>query len=349
MIAKAHKMARKYKHPLCEDLVKARPKPRRTNPTVRQIAEEKERQMSSYMTHELRAPLTSIRSALGILEMQLNGRLAAEESSVLRMALRNAERLSLLINDIMDFTKVQAGKLTMEAAPVQPEEILQEAVDSLRAWAVSKGIRMIRVERDEPLPRVLADRKRMVQVVTNLLSNAIKFTPQGGKIDVSARLGGYDHIGTVVFRVKDSGPGIDPSNLKVIFKTFEQSALGAKTGSGTGLGLTLSKAMVELQGGRIWAESWKGLGASFLFTAPIFSGDTTAPVRLASAPVPASAAAAGTWTTGAALAAAGKATRTRHPSASYSISPRPVSRNRSASLWTRSASMLNLAIWAQIL
>ncbi len=295
-------MTRRYKHPLRKDLtaapaegdwedlvdrspkveeasavVEARPEP--PKPTLRQIAEEKEKQVSSYMTHELRAPLTSIRSALGILEMQLNDRLAAEESQVLRMAMRNADRLNLLINDIMDFTKVRAGKLTMEVGPVQPEEILQEAVDSLRSWAVAKGIRLIRVERDEPLPRVLTDRKRMVQVVTNLLANAIKFTPQGGNIQVSARLGGYDHVGTVVFRVKDSGPGIDPSDFKKIFKTFEQSALGVKTGKGTGLGLTLSKAMVELQGGRIWAESWKGLGATFLFTTPLFQGDTTAPVR----------------------------------------------------------------------
>lgn len=293
-------MTRKYKHPLrkgrteapaegvWEDLV-VRPaaravvaspaEPKLPEPTLRQIADEKEKQLSAYMTHELRAPLTSIRSALGILETQLNDRLGAEETQVLQMAVRNADRLNILINDIMDFTKVRAGKLTMEVGPVQPEEILQEAIDSLRSWAVAKGIRMFRVENDEPLPLVLADRRRTIQVVTNLLSNAIKFTPQGGQIEVSARQGAYEHIGTIVFRVKDSGPGIAPSDIKKIFKTFEQSALGLKTGKGTGLGLTLSKAMVELQAGRIWAESWKGLGATFLFTAPIFQGDITSPVR----------------------------------------------------------------------
>ena len=305
-------MSKEYRHPLCknlkviptkseepvwEDLVDRTPsKPEKTEEkvsgrdkakkpafppvsTLRQLEQEKERQMSGYMTHELRAPLTSIRSALGILEMQMTNRLAPEEAQILKMAMRNADRLNGLINDIMDYTKVRAGKMTADADAVRPEDLMQEAVDSLRSWAVSKGIRITRVENDEPLPRVLADRRKTVQVLTNLLSNAIKFTPAGGKIEVSARMGAYEHAGTVSFRVKDTGLGVAHEDVEKIFKSFEQSAAGQKSAEGTGLGLTLAKAMIELQGGRIWAESWKGLGASFLFTLPIFQGDTTAPVR----------------------------------------------------------------------
>ncbi|MFH2202580.1 MAG: HAMP domain-containing sensor histidine kinase [Elusimicrobiota bacterium] len=259
---------------------KPAPKTKKPVPTTTQmIADEKERQMSSYMTHELRAPLTSIRSALGIMEMQLTSRMSAEEAQILKMATRNADRLNGLINDIMDFTKIRAGKMRVAPQQARPEDMINDAVESLRSWAVSKGIRLTQVDGDGPLPRVNADRSRTVQVLTNLLSNAIKFTPAGGKIEVSARLGSYEHTGTVEFRVKDSGPGIPPKDLTKIFRTFEQSATGMKEGSGTGLGLTLSKAMVELQGGRIWAESWKGLGAAFLFTLPIFQGDTTQAAR----------------------------------------------------------------------
>jgi signal transduction histidine kinase len=117
-----------------------------------------------------------------------------------------------------------------------------------------------------------------VQVLVNLLSNAIKFTPEGGRIEVSAAPGRDEHLGTIVFTVKDTGPGIPGKDIERIFRCFEQSALGAKTSKGTGLGLTLAKAMVELQGGRIWAESAQGLGATLTFTLPISRSDTARPV-----------------------------------------------------------------------
>ncbi|OGR58409.1 MAG: hypothetical protein A2X36_07245 [Elusimicrobia bacterium GWA2_69_24] len=239
----------------------------------------KEAAIGSYMTHELRAPLTSIRSALGLLQMSSFDKLSPDERETVVLAIRNADRLDGLINDIMDFSKIQAGKMCMDLEPVAPESLLSDAIDAMRAWAVAKGVRLIRVDSDEPLPRVQADRRRTVQVIINLLSNAIKFTPAGGKVEVSAKLGGHGHAGTVQFRVKDSGPGIPAKDLERIFQSFEQSALGAKMSSGTGLGLTLARAMVELQGGKIWAESWKGLGASFLFTLPILIGTAARPIR----------------------------------------------------------------------
>ncbi|OIO07197.1 MAG: hypothetical protein AUJ52_10720 [Elusimicrobia bacterium CG1_02_63_36] len=288
-----------YAHPLCRDLrvlsaltviedlvIQEDAKPNSPSPVERALGNrEREEKLSSYMTHELRAPLTSVRSALGLLHDGLAGRLAPQEAQTLALAVRNAERLNGLIDDIMDYTKLRDGKMRMSAAPCRPEGLMQEAVDSLRSWALQKGVRVVRIENDEPLPLVSADRRRTVQVLTNLLSNAIKFTPAGRKIELSARLGKHQHFGTIQFRVKDQGPGIPHADLERIFACFEQSAQGVKASQGTGLGLTLAKAMIEALGGRIWAESWKGLGAEFFFTLPISAGQTAKPVKVYPQPV----------------------------------------------------------------
>lgn len=239
----------------------------------------KDQRLASYMTHELRAPLTSVHSALNLLEDQLRDRLQPDEKQLLAIALKNTDRLAGLITDILDFSKIQAGKMTVERQPLDPGALLQEAVDSLQAWAITRGVRLLR-RAEGPLPRVRGDAKRIVQVLTNLISNAIKFTPAGGRVEVFAGLGRMEHSGTIVFSVKDTGPGVAPEDRGRLFHCFEQSALGTKVSGGTGLGLTLAKSMVELQGGRIWVESWKGLGATFRFTIPIVDEDLSEPVEL---------------------------------------------------------------------
>lgn len=288
-------MDKGYDHPLCSDLkvlpgehawedlvdrsVRSGPALSREAGRPEAPTRPTESQLGSYMTHELRAPLTSVRSALGLLAMNLEGRLSPEEAETLRLAARNAERLGGLIDDVMDFTKSQAGRIETSCEALVPEALLDEAVESLRSWAVAKGVRLGRAQSEEPLPRVWGDRRRTVQVLTNLVSNAIKFTPSGGRVEISARLGRHQHQGTVQFRVKDTGPGIPAKDLEKIFRCFEQSALGLKTSSGTGLGLTLAKTMVELMGGRIWAESWPGLGATLSFTLPLVAPGAAKPVE----------------------------------------------------------------------
>ncbi|PCI35401.1 MAG: hypothetical protein COB53_11050 [Elusimicrobia bacterium] len=287
-----------YSHHLCKDLkvhandvvfenlvVREEPAGRKTPAEKFAQSREREEKLSSYMTHELRAPLTSVRSALGLLEDDLKGRLTAQETQTFALAIRNADRLNGLIDDIMDYAKLRDGKMQMVLEPLGPEELLQEAIDSLRAWALKKGVRVVREEADEPLPRISGDRRRIVQVLTNLLSNAIKFTPAGRKITLSAILGKHQHLGTVRFRVKDQGQGIPHTHLEKIFVCFEQSAVGVKTSQGTGLGLTLAKAMIEAMSGRIWAESWKGLGADLIFTLPIAVGETSKKVKVYPKPV----------------------------------------------------------------
>ena len=249
------------------------------------VSASTEPMVASYLTHELRAPLTSIVSAMMLLQETLAGVLKPDQSRLLELALKNGERLGQLINDILDFNKIQSGKMKLQTCATPARKLIRESVDSLNAWAVTKGIKLLRVPPEELLPRVQADPQRAVQVLINLISNAIKFTPSGGQIEIFASLGRGEHEGTVVFTVKDNGCGIAPADLERIFQCFEQSASGAKSGQGTGLGLTLAKAMVELHGGRIWAESRRGLGSAFHFTIPIAPQDMHRKVALYPQPV----------------------------------------------------------------
>jgi signal transduction histidine kinase len=228
--------------------------------------------LASYLTHELRAPVTAIRLGLEILQEQVNGRLAPDERQMLALAVKNTNRLQVLVNDIMDYTKIMAGKMALKREALEARSLVSEAVDSLQAWAISKGVRLVK-EDGEPLPRAFAESHRIVQILTNLISNAIKFTPARGSVRVSVKEGTGEHQGTLVFRVKDTGCGIAPEDQEKIFKTFEQSVCNGKQSDGTGLGLTLARSMVELHQGRIWVESIKGLGSTFCFSIPVAPED----------------------------------------------------------------------------
>jgi signal transduction histidine kinase len=173
----------------------------------------------------------------------------------------------------MDYSKIMAGKMSITKEPCEVRTLVNEAADSMQAMALSKGVKLAK-QVEEGLPRVSAEPRRIQQILTNLISNAVKFTPRQGTVTVSARAGHGEHAGTVVFRIKDTGCGIPAADIEKIFDMFEQSAASAKKKTaGTGLGLTLARSMVELHGGRIWAESWRGAGASFYFTVPVLAED----------------------------------------------------------------------------
>ena len=235
---------------------------------------------ASYLTHELRAPVTAIRLGLEILQEQVEGRLHDDEKQMLNVAVRNTARLETLVNDIMDYSKIMAGKLQIAKEPCDARALVNEAADGLRAMAIAQGVKLV-VDEGEPLPRVSAEGRRVVQVLTNLLSNAIKFTPARGRVTVSAELGKHEHAGTIVFKVKDTGKGIPAQDIEKIFDMFIQSGTNnTKKAEGTGLGLTLARLMVELHGGRIWADSWRGVGATFYFTVPITAEDLGRKVKV---------------------------------------------------------------------
>lgn len=238
-----------------------------------------EREFVAHVTHELRAPLSSIRAALELMQGQLIGKLPEEEERMFMTALRNADRLDDLIKNILDFSKIESGQMTVHTAAVPADKIAKEGAESLRPWCVKKKINL-NVSIDPDLPPVEADHSRTVQVIVNLLSNAIKFTPAGGTITVRVFNSGKNDK-MVVYSVKDTGPGIAKADQAKIFEKFVQIAAGEKHVGGTGLGLAIAKALIHLQKGTLWVESDVGQGANFVFTLPHH-----VPPRQAAAPPP---------------------------------------------------------------
>jgi signal transduction histidine kinase len=240
---------------------------------------------AAYLAHELRAPVTSIRLGLEVLSDQIEGKLESDEKQMLNLAIRNTVRLEGLVNDIMDYSKIAAGKMAIVKEACDARALIDDAVDALKAAATAKGVKIVK-DVNPLMPRVSAENRRVVQVLINLLSNAIKFTPARGTVTLSVVEGRREHQGTLLFKVKDTGNGIEHDQLEKVFGMFEQAGVtNVKKAEGTGLGLTLARAMVELHGGRIWAESWKGCGATFCFTIPIASADLSRPVDVYAEPL----------------------------------------------------------------
>ncbi|MNK32075.1 Non-motile and phage-resistance protein [compost metagenome] len=219
----------------------------------------------SILSHELRTPLNAVMGFGSILEDELVGPLNDAQRSYLGRMLGGADALLKLINDLLDMSRIQAGKFTLEPEPFPIERPLSEVVETLRPLAEQRQHRMSLASGGE-LPRVFADEQRVTQVLTNLLSNAIKFTPPGGQIRVTARSeGSMIHVG-----VEDSGIGISAADMAKLFKPFSQLDMSdTRIAGGTGLGLSISKALVEAHGGRIGVHSEPGKGSCFWFTLPI--------------------------------------------------------------------------------
>lgn len=215
----------------------------------------------SMITHELRSPLTSIKMALDLISKEKN--LDPSSKNIINAAVRNAEKLNSIISDILDFSKLQSGKMVFNLEAVSPQTIINGAISSMKAWAMSKNLNLS--SNSEPtLPDIYVDRRKTEQILINLISNAIKFTPEGGSIEVGAMNDGQ----YVKFYVKDTGCGIKKEDLNKIFEKFVQAVSGEKVG-GTGLGLAITKAMVVMQGGSIDVESEIGKGSVFYVRLPI--------------------------------------------------------------------------------
>lgn len=237
------------------------------NIELRKLDELKSEFIAS-VSHEFRTPLNSVRESLAMLA---DGSVKIGEKDgdrVLTIGLNNLKRLTRLINDLLDFSKLEAGKMSMEREPHGLGEIVEEVIDSLKSLADKRGLSLRWVPSEETLS-VYVDKERIVQVLMNLVDNAIKFTPAGGKVSVLGFRNG-DHLARVV--VEDTGVGIDREHLTRIFEKFEQVRQKPHAGievRGTGLGLAIAKRIVELHEGTIWVESEVGKGSRFLFTLPI--------------------------------------------------------------------------------
>jgi signal transduction histidine kinase len=221
----------------------------------------------SVVSHELRTPLTSIKAFAELI--LIKPKMAGEKRSKLLQIINNeSDRLSRLINDVLDITRIESGRLSWHIIKVSVDEVIETSVSGIQSLAVNKSLTMTtRIQR--PLPVLYGDRDRLIQVLTNILSNAIKFTPQGGSIEVTAHQEEMPKP-QIVVSVADSGVGIRDQDLELIFEKFRRSGdvLTAHT-EGTGLGLAISRQIVEYHGGTIWAKSQPGKGSTFTFTLPL--------------------------------------------------------------------------------
>jgi signal transduction histidine kinase len=197
------------------------------------------------------------------LRQRLFGPINDKQEEYLDDILSSGHHLLSLINDVLDLSKVEAGQIELEIATFSLREALERGVVIVRERAVRNGVQL-KVELEPDVDLVDGDERRVRQIVFNLLSNAVKFTPEGGQIAVAA----CRRDGAVEVSVADNGPGIAYEDQERIFEEFHQTEAGVEQREGTGLGLALSKRLVELHGGRIWVESEPGLGSRFAFTLP---------------------------------------------------------------------------------
>jgi signal transduction histidine kinase len=223
----------------------------------------------SHVSHELRTPLTAVHQFVTILLDGLAGALVPDQRQYLEIALRNIKQLDSMINDLLDVTRVQSGKLIVEPQYASAADAILYVLNTLRGTANAKGI-SLDCDIEHGLPMVRADPTRMRQILVVLVDNAIKFTPTGGAVKIRARTS--DDPNFLVLEVSDTGCGFRPDLTERIFERLFQAPDVARAGrKGLGLGLYICKELVMLQGGRIWANSALCQGAVFSFTLPVFS------------------------------------------------------------------------------
>jgi GAF domain-containing protein len=220
------------------------------------------------MSHELRTPLNAIIGFSEVLSEKMFGELNEKQEEYLKDIYASGTHLLSLINDILDLSKIEAGRMELELTDFHLPTALDNALTLVRERAGRRNI-TLQMSIDERLGEIQADERKIRQVVLNLLSNAIKFTPEGGRIEVGA----LPKDGFVDVSVSDTGVGIAPEDQDAVFEEFRQVGTAEKKAEGTGLGLTLCRKFIELHGGRIWVTSQVGVGSTFTFTIPVRRGE----------------------------------------------------------------------------
>jgi signal transduction histidine kinase len=228
----------------------------------------------SFVAHELKSPMTSIKGYTELVAAGAVGEVNEMQANFLRTINSNVDRMSTLVSDLNDDSKIEAGRLRLDYKATALAGVLDEVIEAASRQVADKRHRLD-VQFPPDLPAVWADSTRVSQVLTNLISNANKYTPEGGLIEVGAAAAAnqWDSGGAarvVHIWVKDSGIGIGLEDQEKIFQKFFRSEDNrVRESSGSGLGLNITKSLVEMQGGRIWFESELGRGATFHFTVPV--------------------------------------------------------------------------------
>jgi histidine kinase len=221
------------------------------------------RRLIGDVSHELRTPLTAIK---GSMEGLIDGVLPATEETYQQIH-AEADRLNRLVDDLQELSRVEAHAYTLELRPLDVPALVQTVTKRLLPQFEMKQI-SLDLALPPDLPRVLVDEDRAVQVLTNLAGNALQYTPEHGKVSIAAQTMNQE----VLISVRDTGTGIPPEHLAHIFDRFYRAdaSRSRRAGGGSGIGLTIARALVEIHGGRIWAESaGEGQGSTFSFTLPI--------------------------------------------------------------------------------
>ena len=229
-----------------------------------ELASRHKSEFLASMSHELRTPLNAVLGFSEVLLERMFGDINERQEEYLRDIHGSGKHLLELLNEILDLSKVEAGRMELAYSSFDLQLLLDDAVSMLRERAAAHGIEL-RVEIGEDVDQVYSDELRLKQIVLNLMTNAVKFTGDGGSVTVTARRTGAE----LEITVADTGIGIPEADRERIFESFQQGGRGSSREEGTGLGLTLSRRLVELLGGRMWLETDVGVGSTFGFTLPV--------------------------------------------------------------------------------
>jgi len=228
----------------------------------------------SMVSHELKTPMTSMRGYTDLMLSGMTGELSQQQKNFLETIAANIRRMSKQIQDLTDISRIETGRLRMEKAPIAFSNIVSETLQSVQGPCDSKNIEL-HLDLPSDLPLILADKERLVQVLTNLISNACKYSPPKTKVDIIlksepiALKEGHTPIPMIVCSVKDNGYGISEDDQKKLFtKFFRAEDPNIRKATGTGLGLSITKGIIEMHGGKIWVESELGSGTTFYFAIP---------------------------------------------------------------------------------
>ncbi|MCB0194092.1 MAG: GAF domain-containing protein [Anaerolineae bacterium] len=238
-------------------------------------ANQSKTEFMSTASHELKIPMTSIKGYAKLLQMGAGGPLSDKQKDFLEVISNNVDRMDRLVSDLLDVSRIEAGRIRLEIDDVQIKQVIEDVVESVQNQVKSKKLHLI-LDVHEDLPQIRADYNRMVQIMTNLVSNAYKYTPEGGDITVIAQpyfngdLNG--DVQGIQVTVKDTGYGIAKEDMDKLFTNFFRSSdQNIRNEPGTGLGLSITKRMIENHGGELLVESEFGKGSAFTFTTPLIS------------------------------------------------------------------------------